>query len=199
MQPCKNSEHQASLNLSQFLSILRAAPQALPPAQLSELLTRLQVAPDDLTPWIHFDPHKYARNRVALFSNVEVLVMCWRSGQLTPLHDHKGSACGVRVISGIASEISYKRSNCGALVPVSTVRNFQGDVLSSFDSDIHQVGNLESHEVNLITLHCYSPALTQMQLFKSADVYFGEYESLLERVSACIKRPSASLHLAGVA
>ena len=34
-------------------------------------------------------------------------VMCWRNGQRSPIHDHKGSSCAVRVLRGTLTETLF--------------------------------------------------------------------------------------------
>jgi len=182
MEANLNSQDGAQSALSSLLDILGGANTAITPMALEALLSRSQVSLCELAPWIKFDPSIYARNRVALFPHAELLVMCWHSGQLTPIHDHNGSACAVKVLAGTATEISYRPSNHGTLIPASHGCFAPGAVLHSYDQDMHQLGNLEIAGQDLVTLHCYSPPLTDMRLFDGESTYFSNYDSLLNEV-----------------
>jgi cysteine dioxygenase len=87
----------------------------------------------------------------------ELVVLCWRSGQRTPIHDHQGSSCAFKVIEGVASETRFVRTDSGLICPAGTKRLEAGYVCAAWDSDIHQVANLELVGKDLVTLHIYSP------------------------------------------
>ena len=117
-----------------------------------------------LNQWVNFDTHVYKRNLLYRDSDFEVLILNWMSGQRSPIHNHKGSACAVYVVEGIASEIVYERSAQGALYPIATKHFDSGTTCGSFDQDVHQIVNLQPAENNLISMHIYSPPLEKMEL-----------------------------------
>src|SRR5437763_5084909 len=78
-------------------------------AQMSAWLQNLQVEATDLRPYISFKPSTYARHRVFRNEHIELLVLCWRTGPRTPIHDHNGSHGLVRVWAGIMSETMFAR------------------------------------------------------------------------------------------
>ena len=65
--------------------------------QLNDWLDRVRVSADDLRPYRHFKQGTYARHRVYRNAFAELLVLCWRPGQRTPIHDHNGSYGALRV------------------------------------------------------------------------------------------------------
>lgn len=155
----------------------------LSPQILSTLLTESELDLKTLHPWVKFDDVVYARNRIAALANAELLVMCWRSGQLSPIHNHKGSACGVKVIQGEATEIVYEHATGGLLVPTGRNTLSVGEIASSFDEDIHQIANLETIDRDLVTLHCYSPPLNNMEIFSETTTFFAGYKDLYNEVN----------------
>lgn len=150
-------------------------------SELEEIFRTFSPEAVDVAPWVTFSADGYTRNRISVCEEFELLVLCWRSGQLTPVHDHSGSACVVKVIQGTATEISYERSPCNLLVPTKTVRLECDSVTGSFDADVHQLGNLEAPGEDLVTLHCYSPPLLSMRAYQSEETFFGGYDSARER------------------
>jgi cysteine dioxygenase len=166
-----------------LVSFLTEAKTPLSAACLQQLLNNTELNLNQLSSWLIFDESIYARNRIVLCTEAELLVMCWRSGQMTPIHNHRGSACAVKVISGTASEIVYERAACNALAPVSLARIFEGQVVSSFDDDMHQLGNLESIGNDLVTVHCYSPPLADYEIFNEQSTIFADYEGLYKKAS----------------
>ena len=178
------------LYLPQILKFFESLNAPASADELNEILCRAHIAEQDVKEWIKFDSEIYSRNRIALFPQIEILLMCWKSGQTTPIHDHKGSACGLKVINGTASEISYQTSKSGALVPTGYERFFEKEVATCADEDIHQFGNLEGPDSDLITLHCYSPPLIKMQLFNVDQTFLNGYDFLYESVTLRTQKAS---------
>jgi cysteine dioxygenase len=115
-----------------------------------------------LTDHIHFSDERYSRNLLAYGPQFYALVLCWKPGQASPIHDHKGASCGVRVIEGVATETSFAREK-GRLVEKSVTTMSAGEVCGSFDEDIHEIRN--NGDGNLVTLHIYSPYLDNINLY----------------------------------
>ena len=132
---------------------------------LDELTDRLQddsISAELLADHIHFSDEHYSRNLLAYGPQFYALVLCWKPGQASPIHDHRGASCGVRVIEGDATETSFAREN-GRLVEKSVTTMRAGEVCGSFDDDIHEIRN--NGDGNLVTLHIYSPYLDNINLY----------------------------------
>ena len=132
---------------------------------LDELTNRLQddsISADLLADHIRFSDERYSRNLLAYGPQFYALVLCWKPGQASPIHDHRGASCGVRVIEGVATETSFAREN-GQLVEKSETTMRAGEVCGSFDDDIHEIRN--NGDGNLVTLHIYSPYLDNINLY----------------------------------
>src|ERR687896_328654 len=71
-------------------------------------LAAVVVTEDELRPHVSFKEGTYARHRVRLSDHAELLVLCWRPGQRTPIHDHNGSFGAVRVLSGVMWETIFE-------------------------------------------------------------------------------------------
>jgi cysteine dioxygenase len=151
--------------LAPLVAYLDALNERASIARLQELLTTSQATAEDLRDFIRFEPGHYQRNLVALGPWYEVLVICWRSGQRSPIHNHAQSTCGLKVLSGTCSETLFTRSPCGQVVALSTSEKHAGEVCASEDDDTHQVSNLQAPGDDLVTLHIYSPPLRKMKKF----------------------------------
>jgi cysteine dioxygenase len=150
------------MNLEQFFDRLDALGQNVALCDLKGLLADLHIEESDLAELMCFDPGHYMRNRILRTDSYEVLVLCFAAGQRTPIHDHAGSACGVKVLEGTASETIFQRTEDGWLFPTETRQLLPGGVVGSFDSDTHQLSNLQSGGQRLVTLHVYSPPLREV-------------------------------------
>ncbi len=136
-------------------------------------LSRFEIDLDDLSEFVHFAQNGYKRNLVRAAPNYHAWVLCWRNGQRSPIHNHSGSACVVRVLRGTLTETLFELAPNGH-VKAAFSRDFaEGSLTGSEDSDIHQVSNLQADDADLVTLHVYSPPLTQMSTFSLYDLSRG--------------------------
>jgi cysteine dioxygenase len=119
----------------------------------------------DVAGYLIFRPDRYVRNRLHDGPAYQALVLCWRNGQRSPIHNHRGSHCGVKVLRGVATETVFARAPNGLIVPVGSRDLPPGHVCASADEDIHQVSNLQAGGADLVTLHVYSPPLLRMDVF----------------------------------
>ncbi len=149
-------------NINELVSWLKNFNQRV---DLDELKSRLEddtISADLLAEYTHFSDERYSRNLLAHGPQFYALVLCWKPGQASPIHDHKGASCGVRVILGTATETSFRWQD-DKLVADSIVNMQAGEVCGSYDDDIHEIRNNGGD--NLVTLHVYSPYLDNINLY----------------------------------
>lgn len=144
-------------------------------AVLQRLLEETRLTLADVTDFLHFEDDCYCRNLVAESPWFNALVLCWKSGQRSPIHDHAQSVCAFKVLEGVCSETSYAFSPCGQVVPVRTKDYLEGEIVASHDSETHQVSNLQPEGQCLVTLHIYSPPLKTMKVFSIMGKTGGEW------------------------
>jgi cysteine dioxygenase len=153
------------------------------PAPLPELeaeLAELEIGLDGLRQHVQFSSRTYRRNLVSGGDWYGLWVLCWRNGQRSPIHDHKGSNCGVRVLHGTATESVFEFAPNGLIKPTLSRDLPPGGVVGSRDADMHQVSNLQAGNADLVTLHVYSPPLLFMGTYSLTDPGRGEEPMLLE-------------------
>jgi uncharacterized NAD(P)/FAD-binding protein YdhS len=126
---------------------LDGAPDLGSPALASALHRPIGI--DDVAPWIRFDPANYVRSLVTGTDRWELRLLCWRPGQTTSMHSHRGAACAFRVLRGSASETILGSRD--RVLPPGAVVEEGGTQL------VHQVGNWGPDA--LLTLHAYAPPL----------------------------------------
>jgi len=132
---------------------------AIPGYEIRLGLESLRLDRDALLEWAHFDERTYQRNPIHCTETYEVLLLCWRSGQRSPIHDHGESSCGVLVVEGVATETIFAANPGKRLIEAQAWRIEAGSVIVSRGGDIHQIANLESPGTDLVSLHVYSPRL----------------------------------------
>jgi cysteine dioxygenase len=138
------------------------------PATIEELrqwLNDVQIDRAALAPFVRFQESCYCRNPVCDSPHFELLCICWKSGQSSLIHDHEGSACGVRVMVGELTETIFDLVHDSSVRSRNVNRYITGSVCSSVDKDIHQITNHQPDGSELITLHIYSPPLVTMNSY----------------------------------
>jgi cysteine dioxygenase len=134
-------------------------------APLDELVARvrrLEIDCEDVVRCIRFSDQHYMRNLMFEGPWYNVVILCWKNGQRSPIHDHAESSCAVRVLRGVATETLFDHAPNGMVRAVRSRELPAGSVCGSQDSDMHQVSNLQADDADLVTLHVYTPPLYQM-------------------------------------
>lgn len=158
-----------SLSLNQFLEGLNQHEERVPLPELVEKLEVLDIELDDVQDWVHFGPDRYRRNLMYEGSGFQALILCWLNGQRSPIHDHEGSSCGVKVLKGVMTETVFDRTAGGQIIARHSRELHRGRVCGSQDADIHQVSNLQDDGGELVTLHIYSPPLNTFNIYSLTD------------------------------
>lgn len=157
------------LTLAQWFTELDEHRDAIPLAVLTRDIVRLRMDLDAVRDFLIFSPERYRRNLIHAGPMYNALLLCWRSGQISPIHDHRGSACAVRVISGEATETIFELTEESRAVPMKTRKLSEGFTCATEDLDIHRLGNEQSAGKDLVTLHVYSPPLVKMGQYSTED------------------------------
>jgi cysteine dioxygenase len=142
-------------------------------ARLTEDLARFDVDLEDLAEHLRFSERGYTRNLVRAGAGYHAWLLCWRNGQRSPIHDHKGSACVVRVLRGTLTETLFEVAPNGHVKATFSRDLAEGSLLGSEDTDIHQVSNLQAGDADLVTLHVYAPPLHRMGTYSLYDLSRG--------------------------
>lgn len=132
---------------------------------LREMLGASNVSFNDLKHYVRFKDDAYQRVLICSGEQYEMLVVCWKSGQRSPIHDHAHSTCCFRVMRGVCTETVFDFSPCGQVVARESRNLKEGYMAASQDTDTHQVSNLQPAGQDLVTLHIYSPPLQAMRKY----------------------------------
>jgi cysteine dioxygenase len=164
------------LRFGQWFAELDRYQQAIPLHVLTEGLKRLPADWSELQSFVQFSAERYRRNLVHAGAAYHALLLCWRAGQRSPIHDHRGSACAVRVLRGEATETVFEMTEEGSIFPVRTRNLHEGFICATQDLDIHQISNLHPADTDLITLHIYSPPLLVMGQYSLTEPTVREFK-----------------------
>jgi cysteine dioxygenase len=154
------------LTLRDLAEVIAAQIAPVSLEQLYEWLENTSISEDELRPYLGFKDGTYWRHRVCRNDAVEMLVLCWRPGQRTVIHDHNGSQGAVLVQQGVMWETTFTYDEEHGLSYQSACGYEPGQITGADVPDIHQLGNPDVSERNLVTIHIYSPALGVLHTYK---------------------------------
>ena len=173
--PLHAEEAVALSSFELFLKRLRELRQPPSMEELNHWLARLTVTEEELRPHRGFKAGTYARHRLFRNQFVELLMLCWRPGQRTPIHDHNGSYGAVRVCEGVLWETIFDLDDAQKLYYKQGREWRPNDVTGADVPDIHQLGNPEVSGQDLVTLHLYAPPLNVLNTYKVGSSEVGHY------------------------
>ena len=164
-----------TLTFTELVQTLQS--QSAPPSleQISAWLSTTEITQTDLQRYIGFKEKNYWRHRVCKNDAVEMLVLCWRPGQRTPIHDHNGSHGVVKVQQGVLWESNFGYEEGRGLLYKHGRECQSGEITGAGVPDIHQLGNPEVSGQDLITIHIYAPPLGVLKTYKVGSAQIDLY------------------------
>ena len=166
------------LNLEEFILAMGREPvSALTLERLMEFTRRLTISDELIESRTCFARTTYTRNLVCRSADFELLVLCWKPGHESTIHDHDGSLNAIRVYFGeLTSRVFAPRSDLpmgtGPVELVVEEHVQEGGWTGVDRGGIHQLVNASAE--NLITVHVYAPPLLGLNVYSA-------YSSSVER------------------
>ncbi len=160
-----------TLDLEDFILEIGRRPVAeLTQERLMDLTRRLAISSELIESRTCFAPNTYTRNLVCRSAALELLVLCWKPGHESTIHDHAGSLNAIRVHRG---ELTSRLFVPAAGSPVGTgpvelvaEERVQADGWTGVDrSGIHQLANTSGGD--LVTVHVYAPPLLELTVYST--------------------------------
>ncbi|HVG21739.1 MAG TPA: cysteine dioxygenase family protein [Blastocatellia bacterium] len=153
------------LSLDEVARIITNLKEVPTLGEIKEWFSALLMRQRDYESYRVFTKRKYARNLIARGPFAELLMLCWHSGQRTPIHDHGGSVGVILLAEGSLTETMYERMPEGHVRPYNTYKWSPGAITGADVPDIHQLLNLQPEGRDMVTLHCYAPPLSVLNTF----------------------------------
>ncbi|MEX0802630.1 MAG: cysteine dioxygenase family protein [Candidatus Binatia bacterium] len=163
-------EFATKLSLTDLIGLLQRDVSVMTRTRMIEVLQRLIVTEEEIAEHASFSEHRYSRNIVVRDKQFEILMICWKSGQRSLIHDHGDSLGGVKVLRGILTESLFTPALNGMIKPVTSTDYQSGDVQIEEKSTIHQVSNLQPGGRDAISLHAYLPPFGRMNIYRLYDI-----------------------------
>lgn len=169
------------MNLVAAIEELKHTAKEMKLPDLRRFISGLKPDRSEIDPYIHFVPERYARNLVYKCPDFECLVLCWRPGQRSPIHDHANSICAVYTLDGVLSADNYRKTANGHVRCDYSEDLKPASVLTIQTTEIHQVSNLQEAS-NLISLHFYLGPLENSFLYSVQQPILELYQRTYTRV-----------------
>ncbi len=132
------------------------ASRHLKPAEMRRIVLDAQVDPRDLEPWADFDhpvADSYGRKLVYKGGHFEIMVMSWRPGDFSTIHDHGYTQWGAVQVFGPAEHATF-RVDDDRISTLARWRMQAGDAIGVHHDLLHQMGN-PTGDTFFLTLHVY--------------------------------------------
>src|SRR3989442_11345258 len=169
------------MNLIATIDELTRKAREMKLPDLRRFISNLRPDQGEVEPYLHFTENRYARNLVYKTADFECLVLCWRPGQRSPIHDHGESICTVYTVEGKLCADNYRKTANGHIRADYCEDFGPGSVLTIQTTEIHQVSNLED-AANLISLHFYLGPLENSFLYSVQQPIYEPYQRTYTRV-----------------
>ena len=165
------NESADTLTLDEFiLEMNREKVGAMTHGRLMELTHRLALSHELIERRTCFAANTYARNLVCRTADFELLVLCWKQGHQSTIHDHAGSLNAIHVHRGeltsrVFAPAADRPASAGPVELIAEER-VTGDGWTGVDREgIHQLANTAAED--LVTVHVYAPPLMSLTVYST--------------------------------
>lgn len=175
-------------SLDQLVLTLRAELQledasqrsAATVARVRALLEQFRFNQDEWQQYASFTSGAYTRNLIGYDEKFTMLLLCWPANLSSPVHDHAGSSCWMKILSGRMRETRFDTET----LAVSHVTDMAAEEAAYIDDSrgLHKMGNA-SALAPAVSLHIYSPPIARCRVFD--EVSGAAREVSLRSANAC--------------
>jgi cysteine dioxygenase len=141
--------------------------------QVLEFTTRNGVDPQSLSPYLFYARSHYTRNLIFKCELFEVLAICWESGQVSRIHNHRGQNCWMVTPIGRLRVQNFRVSDRDAahgqcrLSPTSAYdMDATHPAVVQPSEPVHQVLNLREFGQRATSLHIYSHPYSSCEVYQ---------------------------------
>jgi cysteine dioxygenase len=176
-----------AISAEQFVDGIRELSQGLITKQaLYDYLVTYCMRDTDLERYKSWVPGRHTRNKIFRNDMIEVMVICWPIGAVTPLHTHNGQLGWMTMLEGKLLVENYKKIGCnkpeaeqvvgmdclaGATkIDMQHLENelaIPGGPLNTVDKTqtIHRIQNLAEWNERAVSMHIYSRPIDSCVVF----------------------------------
>ena len=146
-----------------IIQLKKFATEDFPVSSVSDYLNDYSLSNEILNEYAHFKDQKYCRNLVHKENDFEIIVVCWKAGQVAPIHGHEGEKCWARVQDGNLQICNYEEGSSSPL-KLNMIQELScAPGFLDGPADIHSVENITGEFAT--SLHVYAKP------YDACDIY----------------------------
>ena len=173
--------------VEEFVNGIRSLSQGIITKQkIYDYLVGYEIRPEDLRKYEQWLPDRHTRNKIFRNDMIEVMLICWPIGAITPLHTHNGQLGWMTMIEGRLVVENYRKVSCnkpenemvvgldclaGAteieMQHLDTELAVPGGPLNTVDKKqtIHRIINRNEWNARAMSVHVYSKPIDSCVVF----------------------------------
>lgn len=166
--------------------IRRLSEGVITKQKIHDYLVAYEIRPDELERFKQWLPERHTRNKIFRNEMIEVMLICWPIGAVTPLHTHNGQLGWMTMLGGKLLVENYRKAGCnrpeneqvvgmdclaGATrIEMEHIGNemaIPGGPLNTVDKTqtIHRIRNLAEWNERAVSMHVYSRPIDSCVVF----------------------------------
>jgi cysteine dioxygenase len=146
------------------------------PENHGRIIKNMDIPIDEFEEYASWNKEGYTRNCINRTDNYELILLCWKKGDITPIHNHNGQKCWVYQVQGQVTEVRYEENNSNELIETNRMKLNPGKLTFMHDSmGYHKLKN--DTEGRAMTLHIYVSPINSCEVFNPQKETF-EFKEL---------------------
>ena len=172
------NKHKKFHSLNELISALKNEQST----KYHDILHSMEIPKSAFEVFCSWSESTYTRNCIFENERFELILICWQSSHKTPIHDHGGEECWVKVIDGEFKETVYKLNEVSEVNILKTNLFKVGDISYMIDfMGCHQLKNLSSHRS--LSLHLYAKPIRNCNIYDEQSKEFVQKKMSYHTVS----------------
>jgi len=172
------NKHKKFHSLNELISALKNEQST----KYHDILHSMEIPKSAFEVFCSWSESTYTRNCIFENERFELILICWQSSHKTPIHDHGGEECWVKVIDGEFKETVYKLNEVSEVNILKTNLFKAGDISYMIDfMGCHQLKNLSSHRA--LSLHLYAKPIRNCNVYDEQSKEFVQKKMSYHTVS----------------
>ena len=182
-----NIQNPETLQSIQSLDELATSLSEEEQSKFSDLLHSLNLPTSAFDNYSSWSAESYTRNCIIENEKFELILICWEQGQITPIHNHDGQECWVRIIDGEFRETIYQLDDVGELNVIRSTISKSNDITYMIDfMGFHSLENLSNKRS--MSLHLYAKPIRNCKLFDDKTRKFVNKDLTYDTVSLILTK-----------
>lgn len=136
-----------------------------------KIIKQMNVPISDFETYASWNKKGYTRNCIHRTDEYELILLCWKKGDTTPIHGHDGQNCWVYQLEGQITEFRYEKSGLGNLIETNRMQLIPGKL--SFMNNAMGYHKLKNDtNGRAMTLHVYVSPISSCEVYNDKKLTF---------------------------